>query len=83
MDERDRSLLHYRRTEHRSAGGEDPAPGLTLEKTVDTRITLLAMGALVVTLLVTKRPERIEEAQAPQDGAVTQAQLDAIRAAGF
>lgn len=50
---------------------------------MDTRIKLLTMGALVVTLLVTKRPERFEEAKAPQDDAATQAQLDAIRAAGF
>lgn len=63
--------------------GDDAAPGLTREDTVDTRIKLLTMGALVVTLLVTKKPERIEEAHAPQDAAVTQAQLDAIRAAGF
>ena len=50
---------------------------------MDTRIKLLTMGALVVTLLVTKRPERIPEAKAPQDGVTAQSQLDAIRAAGF
>lgn len=50
---------------------------------MDTRIKLLTMGALVVTLLVTKRPERIPEAKAPQDDATTLTQLDAIRAAGF
>ncbi|MEN8376785.1 MAG: hypothetical protein ABFS34_15260 [Gemmatimonadota bacterium] len=50
---------------------------------MDTRIKLLTIGALVVTLLVTKRPDRPEESKSTQDGAVTHAELDAIRAAGF